>query len=106
MTPGKALMYAINDKLTEKYGPLRWRKPVEGLRLEMHPSTVHLLYRDEGLWGGGTFMEPVDTFFPRTFNVPCKVTTDVEKDHWRLVIVTEEVLMGGTLRVGEHDGPH
>jgi hypothetical protein len=98
-------MYAINAELTERYGPLRWRREIPGLRLEMHPSTRYLLYQDPELWEYGTFAEPLETFIPRTFGIPFKITTDVEKDHWRLVIVTEEVLLGGTLRVGETDGP-
>jgi hypothetical protein len=62
-------------------------KRPDGLRLEMHPAIRQLLMVDPALWDGpGSQLED---WFP----VPVKVTTDLGKDQWRLVIVTEDVLL-------------
>jgi hypothetical protein len=101
---GKALMYAIRDELTKRYGPFWGHSLPAGLRLEMHPSTVNLLYQDSELWEHG-YTETIDTLILRAFSVPLKITLDVEEDHWRLVIVTENVLLGGRLKEGDARGP-
>jgi hypothetical protein len=84
------LVISVREYMREHY----WPVPPPGLRLEMHPSVRQWLLMDadllmEGAWPG----EEVgpDDFLP----VPVKVNLDLKRDQWRLVIVTEEVLLGG-----------
>jgi hypothetical protein len=75
--------------LAEHYGPLMIFP--EGLRLEMHPSVRRAMMLCRDLWGpSGITGDPIDQF-----QVPAKVTMDVPEGTWRLVIVTEEVLLTG-----------
>jgi hypothetical protein len=60
-----------------------------GLRLEMHPAMYRLIMQDadgakHGLGDVGSRL-----------GVPVRVTTEVGRNAWRLVIVTEEVLAEG-----------
>ena len=64
-----------------------------GMRVEMHPLVRHVLMADPDLWEPGWPLARNDVtgWFP----VPVKVTMDLGKGEWRLVIVTEEVLLAG-----------
>lgn len=88
----KELVQAIASKLTEEYGPPISRRLPEGLRLEVHPSVRGMLYRDPDLW---PHMEDIDP--AEKFEVPVRLSIDLPPGGWRLVIVTEDVLMGGTV---------
>jgi len=75
--------------LAEHYGP-QMIFP-EGLRLEMHPSVRRAMMLCRDLWGAsGITGDPIDHF-----QVPAKVTMDVPEGTWRLVIVTEDILITG-----------
>jgi len=96
----RALLTCVRDELDNRW-PLRDRggtKPPEGLRLEMHPAVYYALLRDADLmryYSGGT--DDMDEHLAGLFRIPVKITQDLERGHWRLVIVTEDVLKGGIL---------
>lgn len=114
ISPGKALVNHVYEKLTGKYGPsYLWydrvadvsRLPV-GLRMEMHPSVRQRLLTDVylGRYGFGNTCDPFigygytgDAELQEQFRVPVKITIDLPKDTWRLVIITEEVISAGEL---------
>lgn len=83
------LITSVNEYVREHYMP--GEPPPDGLRLEMHPAIRRCIMMDRDLcagpWTGGEL--------PDWFPVPVKVTTDLAKNQWRLVIVTEEVLLEG-----------
>lgn len=88
----RELVHAVAQKLYDEYGPPLHRRLPEGLRLEVHPSVMTMIYQDPALW------EHLDDTDPAAkFEVPVKVTVDQPIGGWRLVIVTEDVLMGGTV---------
>ena len=65
-----------------------------GLRLEMHPSVRRLLMTDPDVWepGWGAAGDAEDFFLL----LPARVTVeDMKPGGWRLVIVTEEILLTG-----------
>jgi len=102
MTPGEAMVARVYQILTDRYGPsYRWQyegsRLPEGLRLEIHPLTGNLLMQDPELWERDTW----DVYHPpglaEMFRCPVKVTPDAPAGGWRLVIVTEELIDGGTL---------
>lgn len=88
----KELVQAIASKLTEDYGPPVSRRLPEGLRLEMHPSVRGMLYRDPDLWPHMGDIDPAEKF-----EVPVRLSTELPPGGWRLVIITEDVLTGGTV---------
>lgn len=82
------LITSVNEYVHEHYMP---GEPLpDGLRLEMHPLVRRYLDTDPDLNYPGR-SRPRDGWLP----VPVKMTTDLAKDQWRLVIVTEEVLLEG-----------
>jgi hypothetical protein len=83
------LVTSVNEYVHEHWMPGQ-RLP-DGLRLEMHPAVRHLLHMDADLWERSGWETTAGDWFP----VPVKVNPDLDKDGWRLVIVTEEVLMLG-----------
>lgn len=98
--PAKVLLAAVTAHLDEQY-PL-WRTNPQtvpaGLRMEMHPRAHYMLVRDPetNTWP----REPGDSFeelYARTFRIPVKITSDLPEGYWRLVVVTEDVLLGGRL---------
>lgn len=87
---------AVRDLITgvREYVREHWTRsepPPEGLRVEMHPDVRRLLMTDQDLWERPGWECGMEDWFP----VPAKVTTDVKPGTWRLVIVTEEVLLEG-----------
>lgn len=91
----REVLEAVDNCLQDRYGPRvkGITPPVlpAGLRLEMHPETFSLLRRDSEAFAYGSRLED-------KFQVPVKVTADLEPRTWRLVIVTEEVLLSGGVR--------
>lgn len=98
--PPRDIMTAVEEALTEKYGPpSKLRALPRGLRLEMHPSVRQwLMVSDDSLFRY-TRNIPEDLF-----RVPVLVTMHLPEDHWRLVIVTEEVIIGGGIYAGPPGG--
>lgn len=93
------IMTAVEEVLTEKYGPPRLRTLPAGLRLEMHPGVALLfMASDDGLFRFARRI-PEDLF-----TVPVLVTMHIPEGSWRLVIVTEEVLLGGTTGISPPGG--
>lgn len=98
--PAKALYIAVRQALDDRY-PFWAANPLalpEGLRVEMHPRAHYMLVRDPEIntWP----REPGDSFeelYARTFRIPVKITSDLPEGYWRLVVVTEDVLLGGRL---------
>jgi hypothetical protein len=97
LSPARALQYAVRGYLNEHYGPL-WPQRAgslpDGLRLELHPAAYQLVLADpwSADWpvtGGGVLEEAV--------GVPVKVDAALDRGTFRLVIVTEHVLLGGRL---------
>lgn len=83
------LITGVREYVSGHYAPPRERP--EGLRVEMHPSVRRLLMTDPDLWGGPGWETSADDFLP----VPARVTVDLKPGTWRLVIVTEDVLLEG-----------
>jgi hypothetical protein len=83
------LIAGVQAYVREHWNP-REPRP-EGLRVEMHPDVHRLLMRDPDLWNRPERESALEDWFP----VPAKVTTDVAPGKWRLVIITEEVLLEG-----------
>ena len=84
-----ALITGVREYVRENYAPPR--EPPAGLRVEMHPSVRRLLMVDPDLWEPPVRERDETGFFP----VPVRVTADLKPGAWRLVIVTEEVLLEG-----------
>lgn len=98
--PAKALYLAVRTALDERY-PFWVTNPgtlPDGLRVEMHPRVHYTLAADPD-----TYMwprEPGDLFeelYARTFSLPVRITPDLPEGTWRLVVITEDVLLGGKL---------
>lgn len=62
----------------------------DGLRLEVHPAVQRVLMTDPDLWERPGRETALDDFFP----VPVRVDYELKRQ-WRLVIVTEEILLAG-----------
>lgn len=62
-----------------------------GLRVELHPAVSRLLMINPDLnpARGASWEETMAGYVP----VPLKVTAELPRDGWRLVVVTEEVLL-------------
>lgn len=92
----RSLITGVRKYMREHYPSMPGVPPElpPGLRLEMHPSVRRVLMTDPDLWepGGGAWDEAPDHFFAPA---PVKVTMDIPAGTWRLVIVTEEVLLSG-----------
>lgn len=89
----KAVQAAVAEYLRENYAPLQ---PLpDGLRLEMHPEVYYTIFQDPATAAWGDISSQAG--LKKNFKVPVRVTTDVRAGTWRLVIVTEDVLLGGTL---------
>jgi hypothetical protein len=83
----------VVDKYVREHNPPFTPRPEipEGIRLEIHPAVYHMLLRnmaEEYI----SMKDPLERF-----PLPVKVTTDVPKYGWRLVIITEEVINGGVM---------
>lgn len=100
-SPARALLGAVRACLDERC-PYRNVSPgvlPPGLRVEMHPRVHYTLAADPETYAWPR--QPGDSFeeiYTRTFGVPVKITSDMPEGHWRLVVVTEEVLLGGGLQ--------
>jgi hypothetical protein len=98
--PAKALLYTVTGYLNETYPhwQTRWGALPDGLRLEMHPRVHYTLAADSDTYFWPR--EPGDSFeelYRRTFRLPVKITPDLPESTWRLVVVTEDVKLGGKL---------
>ena len=98
--PAKTLLIAVTEYLNENYPHWDIAPSVlpDGLRLEMHPRTHYTLAQDSDTYSWPR--EPGDSFeelYRRTFRLPVKVTSDLPEGTWRLVVVTEDVKLGGKL---------
>jgi hypothetical protein len=72
--------------------------PPEGLRLEMHPTVRIALLRDDTVSANLPFgNDPLSELF----KIPVTVNADLPVGGWRLVIVTEDILLLGALKVPE-----
>jgi hypothetical protein len=97
--PGRRLLLAVREFIDREWP--YWQSGgvlPEGLRLEMHPAAYHLLLRDPSLYPG--WMSDPQEEARKLVPVPLKVTADLEPGHWRLVVVTEDVRLGGVLNGG------
>jgi hypothetical protein len=86
----------VRDLITgvREYTHEHWmpREPLpEGLRVEMHPSVRRLLMVDPDLWERPGRERTVDDWLP----VPAMISSELKPGTWRLVIITEEVLLEG-----------
>jgi hypothetical protein len=81
---------AVMKHLLDTYGPRRKGWLPAGLRLEMHPTVNRRLMTDEKYYTWPGEMSTREQLL-------VKVTTDVPPGTWRLVIVVEDVLLGGRL---------
>ena len=92
VSPAKTLLIAVREYLDERYRHWTFRVGAlpEGLRLELHPAARNRLWRDEY-----TRHWPDD--WGTVFGVPVKAAPDLPDGTWRLVIITEDVLLGGNL---------
>jgi hypothetical protein len=93
--PAEYLLKAVTLELDNEYGPL-WRqghpKLPEGLRLELGGAAYNRLLRDPATFNWSTGPDGL----ARQFGVPVKIVHELEYA-FRLVIVTEKVLLGGAL---------
>ena len=87
--PAWHMLTAVGRALREKYGTGPAVVLPAGLRLEMHPAVYHLILQDPD--GAEHGIGDVGS----SAGVPVRVTTEVARNGWRLVIVTEEVLLEG-----------
>lgn len=85
------LVTSVNEYVQEHYNPDGKLRLPDGLRLEMHPDVRRFLMIDPDLWERPGRESGLGDWFP----VPVRVTTDLENGRWRLVVVTEEVLLEG-----------
>lgn len=86
--PAWHLLIAVRQALRGKYGLEPWTALPAGLRLEIHPAVYYRLMRDPD--AAESRIGDVGS----QIGVPVKVTTDLPHGAWRLVIITEEVLLG------------
>jgi len=90
--PRKLLEWAIVQYMDEhypSYGVKRWSPP-PNLRLELHPSTHHLIRQDPDFeYPGSEISEKLQ--------IPMKINRDLGEGEWRLVVVTEDVKTEGRL---------
>lgn len=86
-------LIAVLDQYVQEHTPYFRAKPLlpEGLRLEIHPLVYHMLMRN----AIEDFIMMGDPL--KRIPVPVKITPEMPKYGWRLVIVTEEVINGGTM---------
>lgn len=83
----RQVITSVRDYVREHYQP---GDPLpDGLRLEMHPAVIRLLMMDQSLWEYPVREARPEDWFP----VPVRATTDLGGVRWRLVIVTEELLL-------------
>lgn len=91
--------------LADRYGPsYSWKQPGSklppGIRIEIHPTVYWAIVTDPA------FMHDPDLFasggdVSDVFRIPVKVDYDVQEDHWRIVVVTEEEISSGIFRGGK-----
>jgi hypothetical protein len=86
----KDLIASIEQYLSDTYGPPQLRRLPPGLRLEIHPAVYRHIRCDPEHYLWPEEMRDVT-------KIPVKVTHEISTDTWRLVIVTEDVLLGGRL---------
>jgi hypothetical protein len=86
-------LLAVLDQYVLDHTPYFNAKPQlpEGLRLEIHPLVYYMIMRsaDQGF-------RMVDEPLKR-IPMPVKITPELPRYGWRLVIVTEEVINGGLM---------
>jgi hypothetical protein len=76
------------------YGPAPLYVLPPGLRLEMHPAVRIALLKDDAVAESLPFgNDPLREMF----KLPVVVNMDLPEDGWRLVIVTEDVILTGTM---------
>jgi hypothetical protein len=94
--PAKTLQHAVRAWLDDHYPYWRTLPQTlpDGLRLEMHPLVERLMWRDREVF---TWGPPTVETLQSAFGVPVKVTTDLPDSTWRLAVVTEQVMLGGTI---------
>ena len=98
--PARLLLIAVTEYLDEHhpYWRVSPQSLPEGLRMEMHPRVHYTLAQDSDTYFWPR--EPGDSFeelYRRTFRLPVKITPDLPEGTWRLVVVTEDVKIGGRL---------
>lgn len=96
--PGQAqaMLAAVERRLVEEYGPHElWNVTTfpPGLRLEVHPTAFYAFFRDVYTIGWVASMGSLSA----AFRVPAIVSPSLPERGWRLVVVTENVLLGGTI---------
>jgi hypothetical protein len=92
--PAKTLLIAVTEYLDEHYPD----SLPAALRMEMRPSVYYAIMNDADTYSWPR--EPGDSgeeMLTRTFTVPVRIVTDLPDGTWRLVVVTEDVLLGGGL---------
>lgn len=94
--PARELVEAVRAYLDEHY-PLWRTDPArylpDGLRVEMHPGIYHLVLRDPDTWN----WQPSTSGMNEAFGLPVRITPELASGTWRLVLVTEDVKMGGRI---------
>lgn len=93
--PARTLIAAVQDKLREKWpeSAIGWHVFPEGLRLEMHPKAYMTFWADPY----SQLLPAREENLEGVLGVPVKVIPDLPEGTFRLVIVTEDVIMGGEL---------
>lgn len=96
VSPARALVIAVEQKLADTYGAF-WRNRLpDDLKLYMHPSVRRELWKDASFMSFEAFRNGGD--IEAVFYVPVHVTIDgLMPGQWKLAIITENVLLGGTL---------
>lgn len=93
--PVRALYIAVTAWLDATY-PF-WREGQllpAGLRLELHPKAYNVLRQDPEGWRA---WDGRPEGLGRMLAVPVRVNHDLPPGGWRLVIITEDVKIGGVL---------
>jgi hypothetical protein len=100
LSEARALMIAVRQRLFDEYGPF-WDRPgalPPELRLELHPLAWNIVMTSADMdWQAIDPGTPLHDYAEQAYGVPVKINPELPKAAWRLVIVTEKVLEGGTL---------
>ena len=94
--PVKALHIAVTGWLDATYPFWRTSQPLpDGLRLEVHPAAYNALLQDPDGWRS---WDGTPEGLGQAMPVPVRISRELPAHGWRLVVVTEDVKLGGTLR--------
>ncbi|MCW2929994.1 MAG: hypothetical protein JWM19_956 [Actinomycetia bacterium] len=84
----RRLLTTAGKYMLEHYGSGARKLPA-GLRMEMHPVVLRALQLSVTKWGVPGLIQD------RLFDMPMKVNRDLPASGWRIVVVTESVLLKG-----------